>query len=110
MESWLQRLLSKLTFLNLGSSRLQAEFGSHLGFGFTVPLLAHFILGPKALIPALWIWGAYSVIKELFTDGHLKRIILGSEKPEEFKDFYTDLLSRLAPLATLAVINHWLGR
>lgn len=104
MEQWLQDLVAKLNWLNVGDERLQAEFASHLGWSLAVPLFVYY-LNPRWYLWALLGWALYAVEKETLEDGHLKRLWNKSETPEEFKDFYTDLLARLLPVLVLLLIE-----
>lgn len=102
MESWLQKLLARMTWLNVSDERLQAEFSAHVGWGLAMPLLMN--LWGLPLWVSCWIWIAFSVYKEAFEDGHLAKIIDKTETPEEKKDFFTDLISRCLPSAVILLV------
>lgn len=102
METFLEKILVKLKFLNIGSPQLLAEFASHIGWSLGYLFLVNRFFGEHALVPGAAVWVAYSLLKETLEDGHLVRILKGQETPDEIKDFYTDLLSRIgAPLIFL---------
>jgi hypothetical protein len=95
METLLEKILGKIRFLNIGSPQLLAEFASHIGWSLGFMFICYCLAGDAHLVKAGWIWIIYSVVKELGEDGHLVRLIKGQESAEEFKDFLTDLLSRV---------------
>lgn len=105
MEEFLRKLLERLKCLNVRTGLLQAEFGNHMGYSFAVPLLVFYLFGNESFNQALGVWAAYSVTKELFIDGHLKRMRNGTESIDERRDFWTDLFSRLLPIAILSTIQ-----
>jgi len=95
MEAFLNKYLAKITFLNLSTEQYRAEFASHIFFSTWVPYMAGFHFGVECLHAAAAVMIGYVWYKESFKDGHLYRMFIGTEKPEQFKDFYTDLSSRL---------------
>lgn len=48
---------------------------------------------------AMIVYIVYSFVQELFLDGHVSRIIHGTEKKTEFIDMFKDLLTRQIGLA-----------
>lgn len=95
MESIFEKLLNRISFLNINTPQLLAEFASHIGWSLGYLFLTYCLFGDGYLVLSAYLWVFYSVVKELFEDGHLKRIIKRTESKEDFKDFITDLLSRI---------------
>jgi phosphatidylglycerophosphate synthase len=107
MEEFLQKLLARLTWLNVGDERLQDEFASHVGWSIAVVLTGYWIYGSKGLFWAGLAWFSYGVLKECWLDGHIQRMVNRTETADEAKDFRTDLLSRLLPVLILVAIQYW---
>lgn len=103
METFFEKWLPKLKFLNIGDPQLLAEFASHAGWSLAFLFIIEQIFGDRGLVPGALVVIGYGVLKECFEDGHLLRILKGTEPADEFKDFVTDLLSRTAaPVLFLA--------
>lgn len=99
METFLEKILGRISFLNINSPQLLAEFASHVGWSLGYLFVVYCFMGDSFLLGGAYLWVGYSVVKETMEDGHLKRICKGTEPPEELKDFITDLLSRtIGPL------------
>lgn len=109
MEDKLQKLLAKITWLNVGDDRLQAEFSAHLGWSGFITLLGYWLWGTKGLAYTGVGWICYSIYKECLEDGHIPNMLRGIEPWSEIKDFYTDLLARLLP-AVLILVVHYLAK
>lgn len=94
IEGTLEKILNKVTWLNLGSEQLKAEFASHIAWSALIPYFVTFHFWPGHLKLCMGIMIAYAVYKETVSDGHITRMVKGIETPEQKKDFFTDLLSR----------------
>ena len=106
METLLEKLLSRITWLNLGSEKLIAEFSAHIGWSLAYLFIAQRILGDAYLLHASLLWIAYSVYKELIEDEHLNRIVTNRETKEDLKDLLTDFLSRTVGVFVVLLIEY----
>jgi hypothetical protein len=107
MEDFLQKLLSKLTFLNVKGALARAEFANHIGWGFTIPLFLYWVAGDIAFNVGIVSWFAYTLYKELIVDEHLVLRLRKTETAAYSKDMWTDLISRLLPVVVLITIQIW---
>lgn len=99
MTDWLISLSKKIPFLKINSYYEAVEAVCHFFFGaFWASFFSHFCRLSSwwflSAIPLI----AFTLYKELFEDGHLRRMLDKTESKDERKDFITDLVTRLLGL------------
>ena len=98
MRNFIEKIASFLEFPN-------TEISSHVygGIAWSV-FFTHWCRYSKWFWLTLPLYVTIIVFRELYIDGHLKRILKKTESPEEFKDLKMDLFTKL-----IGIVGYGLG-